>query len=133
MAEINCSTRDEYGLKAGGILTALENFSTLIGLKLEYVLFATAEEASKSLQAKDITLQEALSSVNLVLAFYRRQRTDEAFNSFYENVVLTAQDLHIGEPKLPRYRRPPARIVVATLILFVLHVTTIVRSTAIYS
>ena len=82
MAEINSTTHDEYGLKAGGILSALEKFSTLFGLKLGHILFATAEEVSKSLQAKDTTLQQALSSVNLASAFYRRQRTDEEFNRF---------------------------------------------------
>ena len=34
MSEVNATTRDEYGLKAGGILAALEKFSTLFGLRL---------------------------------------------------------------------------------------------------
>ena len=87
MAEINSTTHDEYGLKAGGILTALETFWTLFGLQLGHVLFAAAEEVSKSLQAKDTTLQEALSAVNLASAFYMRQRTHEAFNRIYNSVV----------------------------------------------
>ena len=75
MTEINSTTHDEYGLKAGGIVSALEKFSTLFGLKLGHILFGTAEEVSKSLQAKDTTLQQALSTINLASAFYRRQRT----------------------------------------------------------
>ena len=110
MAEINSTTHDEYGLKAGAILTALEKFGTLFGLKLGRVLSAAAEEVSESLQAKDTTLQTALSAVNLASAFYRRQRTHEAFNRIYDSVVETAQHLVIGEPQLPRNRRPPARI-----------------------
>ena len=62
MSEVNATTRDEYGLKAGGILAALEKFSTLFGLRLAFLLFATAEEVSKGLQAKDTTLQQALAS-----------------------------------------------------------------------
>jgi hypothetical protein len=80
MEEINHSTHDEYGLKAKGILTAMEKFDTLFGLKLGYLLFGAAEEVSKCLQAKDISLQEALSAVNLASGFYKRQRTDEAFD-----------------------------------------------------
>ena len=110
MTEINNTTHDEYGLKAAGILASLEKFSTLFGLKLGYILFAAAEQVSKSLQAKDTTLQEALSSVNLAASFYRRQRTVEAFDRFYDDVVAMAEDLNIGEPVLPRQRRPPARI-----------------------
>ena len=51
MSEINSTTHDKYGLKAGGILASLEKFSTLFGMKLGHILFATAEEVSKSLQA----------------------------------------------------------------------------------
>ena len=42
--EVNATTRDEYGLKAGGIVAALEKFSTLFGLRLGFLLFATAED-----------------------------------------------------------------------------------------
>ena len=91
-------------------MTALETFWTLFGLQLGHVLFAAAEEVSKSLQAKDTTLQEALPAVNLASAFYMRQRTHEAFNRIYNSVVETAKHLVIGEPQLPRNRRPPARI-----------------------
>ena len=86
MAEINSTTHNEYGLKAGGIVSTLENFSTLFGLRLGHILFGTAEEVSKSLQANDTTLQQPLSSINLASAFYRRQRTDKEFNRFYDNL-----------------------------------------------
>lgn len=47
MDEVYRSTHDEYGLKAKGILTAMERFDTLFGLKLGYLLFGAAEEVSK--------------------------------------------------------------------------------------
>ena len=43
MSEVNATTHDEYGLKAGGIVAALEKFSTLFGIRLGFLLFATAE------------------------------------------------------------------------------------------
>ncbi len=95
LEEVN-QTRDEYRLKAGGILAALEKFYILFGLKLGYLIFGTSESLSKSLQGKDTSLQEALSEVNLAKAFYRRQRKEEAFTRFYDSVVETAQDLNIG-------------------------------------
>ena len=60
MSEINSTTWDEYGLRAGGILNALEKFSMLFGLKLSYLLLSTGEVVSKGLQAKDLTIQEAI-------------------------------------------------------------------------
>ena len=108
--EVHQTTRDEYGLKAAGLLSALEKFSTLFGLKLGYLLFGASETLSKLLQGKDTTLQEALLSVSLARAFYTRQRTDDSFTRFYKDVVDTAADKNIGKPELPRYRRAPARL-----------------------
>ena len=88
--EIQQTTRDEYGLKAAGLLSALEKFSILFGLKLGYVIFGASETLSKTLQGKDTTDQEALSAVNLPISFYKRQRTNEAFCCFYDDVVKNA-------------------------------------------
>ena len=110
MGEIHDTTHDEYGLKAYGILTSLEKFDTHFGLKLAYLLFGASEEVSKSLQAKNATLQEGLASVKLASAFYKRQRTEEAFGIFFDDVVKSAEDLEIDKPQLPRYRRAPRRI-----------------------
>ena len=110
MAEINNTTCDEYGLKAADILASLEKFRILFGHKLGYVLFTAAEQVSKALQAKGTTLQEALSTVNLAAAFYRRQRTAEAFDQFYDGIVAMAKDLNIEEPVLSHQSRPPTRI-----------------------
>ena len=98
-----------YGLKAAGVLAALEKFEMLFDLKLGRLLFSAAEQTSRVLQAKDTAVQEAVSAVNATRAFYQRQRQDDAFDTFYENTVAQAQTLPIGEPKLPRYRKPPKR------------------------
>lgn len=56
MAKINSTTHDEYGLKAGAIVSALEKFSTLDSNMDE---FGTAEAVSKTLHCRrDITLQD---------------------------------------------------------------------------
>ena len=113
MEEVHSTTHDEYGLKAGGIVTALEKRDTLFGLKLGHlhILFGCAENTSKVLQAKDLLIQEAtcMSAVNVTQAFYQRQRQDDAFNVFYDSVVKGAEELEIGEPVLPRYRKAPRR------------------------
>ena len=56
-------------------------------------MFGTSESLSRTLQTKDTSLQEALAAVNLCKSFYRRQRTDEAFNRFYDEVVKCGKDL----------------------------------------
>ena len=110
LEEIKQTTRDEYGMKAGGILETLLKFQTLFGLQLAYLLFGASESLSRSLQVKDLSLQEALSAVNLAKSFYERQRNDQAFKSCHDKAVHKALELQIGEPILPRYRRAPRRI-----------------------
>ena len=44
MEEIHATTRDEYGLKAGGYLQSLEKFDILFGFKLAHTLFCAAEQ-----------------------------------------------------------------------------------------
>ncbi|XP_078613923.1 zinc finger MYM-type protein 1-like [Branchiostoma floridae x Branchiostoma japonicum] len=110
MHEVNLTTRDDYGLKAGGVLTALEKFDTLFAVRFGHRLFSAAEEVSKTLQKKDLSVQEAVSSVNALKEHYGRLRTDEAFDTFYSATVETARGLNIGEPALPRYRRQPRRL-----------------------
>ena len=109
MEDIHLNTRDEYGLKAGGILAALEKFETFFSLYLGSLLFGCAENTSKVLQAKDTSVQEAISAVRVTQSFYKRQRLDDSFERFFETTVNDARVLNIGEPVLPRFSGPPKR------------------------
>lgn len=42
LEEIHATTKDEYGLKASGLLKLLEKFDTLFGLMLSYQLFSAS-------------------------------------------------------------------------------------------
>jgi len=110
MEEVSRTTHDEYGVKANGILSVLEKFETLFGLRLGHLLFGPVEEVSKTLQGKDTAMQEAVSAVRLGKRFYEQQREDKEFDKFCDRVVEEANHLKIGEPKLPHYRRAPARL-----------------------
>ena len=109
LEDVHHNTRDEYGLKAGGLLAALEKFETFFSLKLGCLLFGCSENTSKVLQAKDITMQEAVKAISVTQSFYKRQRQDEAFNTFFDRVEQDSRSLNIGLPVLPRYRKPPQR------------------------
>ena len=109
MEEVHRTTRDEYGLKAAGVLAVLEKFEIFFGLRLGHLLFGAAEETSKALQAKDTSVKEAVTAVSVTQAFCQRQRSDKAFDEFYVRVVTQAKDLQISEPKLPTYLKPLKR------------------------
>ena len=109
MEEVHHTTRNDYALRAYGVMVAMEKFEVYFGIKLSHLLFGPAEETSKVLQAKNISLQESLGSIHTVQHFYERQRSDDAFNGFFDRLVEEANSLKIGEPKLPRYRKQPQR------------------------
>lgn len=72
-------------------------------------MFGASEQVSKVLQGKNNSLQDALSAVNAAKEFYKQQRKEEVFDLFYERVVQKAEKLEVDSPRLPRYRRCPAR------------------------
>ena len=107
--EVHATTRDEYGLKAGGLLQALEKFSTFFGLRLSHRLFSAAKQLSLTLQKKEIALQDAITAVEAAKSFFKRMHTDEEFDNFYDDTVASALEHKINQPELPRYRKRPTR------------------------
>ena len=71
-------------MKAGGILTTLEKFETLLGLS--HLLFDAAKEISKYLHTKATLLQEGVSTSDLLVAFKKCQRQE----TFYISVIESA-------------------------------------------
>ena len=109
LEEINVETHDDYGIKAGGYLAQMDNFSTYFGLKLSHLVFSGAEQLSLTLQGKDTTIQEATMAAEVMIQYLQRQRSDTCFTKFYAQVVEDSKDL-TSPPVLPRSRRPPKRI-----------------------
>lgn len=99
LEEIQQTICDDHALKAGGLLHALNQFSTLFGLKLSHLLYSAAETVSLTLQRKDITLQDTLCAVEVATAYYRRLRSEEEFDRLYDRTVVLA-DYRNGQPQL---------------------------------
>ena len=93
MEEISFTTHDECGMKTGGILASMQKFQTYFGLQLAYNLFGASESLScaRSLQTKHLSIQEAVSAVNLVKGFYKCQQTEQAFKFCYGKVVYNTE------------------------------------------
>ncbi|XP_068697297.1 zinc finger MYM-type protein 1-like [Montipora foliosa] len=109
MEDLSDTTHDEYGLRANGVLSSLDKLDSAFGLKLGYLLFGAAEQLSRTLQGKDMTLQVAITAANLAKNHYTRLRTEAEFDKFYQSCVSFSEGKS-GEPVLQRYRRAPARL-----------------------
>lgn len=87
--------------KAAGLVTCLEQFRTLFALRMCQLVFSATEQLSITLQAKAVTAEICIQARDATLAYLRRQRSEEAFNSFYDSVVEEASD-KTDEPKLAK-------------------------------
>ena len=86
---------DEYAAKGNGLAIRMENFDTYFGLKLSYLLFSVTEQLSINLQAKDITIQEAVSGAKLLVSHLKSLRTDAKYNAMKKSYVLV-KVLHLS-------------------------------------
>ena len=96
-------------MKADGMLKRLKKFSTLFGLRLSYLLFSASKELSQSLQSKDCNIQEAINSSNLTGNYYKRMRSEEEFNGFY-NCIVKESGGKSKAPFLVWQQKAPARL-----------------------
>ena len=87
------------------MFTLFREVQHLFGLKLAHILFGATEQVSLLLQRKDIAIQEALSGVDTAKAYFKRLRSEEEFERFYDASVQVAQQFSISQPVLPRRRR----------------------------
>lgn len=108
LEEIGETSNGEASQKTSGLLSLMDKFTTYFGLRLSHSIFAPTEQLSRTLQAKDISAQEATTTVTKTASYLKRQRSDAVFNEFYKRVKGEAKNLTEG-PVLPRQRRIPKR------------------------
>lgn len=82
-----------------GMAIRMENFNTFFGLKLSYLLFSVTEQLSINLQAKNITIQEAVSGAKLLVSHLKSLRND-AINTmlFMRKSYVLVEVLHLSLP-----------------------------------
>ena len=91
------------------MVSLLQCFDTFFGLHISHLIFSATERTSRSLQAQDTSVQEALSAAKLAIACIKRQRNDATYQMFYSSVVLQAKK-YTDDPVLPCYKRPPRHL-----------------------
>lgn len=108
MNEVNQTCRDENAFKAGGFARQLQQFQTFFGLQLCQVIFAPTEQLSRTLQKKDISIQEAREAARVTESFLGSQRSDDKYNRLYDRVVMESSSI-TDEAILSRKRKNPLK------------------------
>ena len=111
VCQVNEGNEAENSSRAGGVRELMTQFSTHFGLKVLYSVFGGLEQVSRTLQSKDLNIQEARRSVSLGRAYLAGLRKEEVFDNAYETARSEADDLgFVEEPRLPRAKKPPRRL-----------------------
>ena len=100
---------DEYTAKASGMAPKMNDFNIFFGLKLGYLIFCDAEQLSINIQAKDITVQEAVRGTRLLTTYLCSLRNEKKFDSFYTEVIRDCVG-QTAEPTLPRRRKRAQKV-----------------------
>lgn len=87
----------------------MEKFDTYFALRLAHLLFSAVEQFSVNLQAKDITIQEAMNGAKLLATYLKSLRNEAKFDLFYDTICHVCRNL-TEEPSLPRHRKVPKRL-----------------------
>ena len=105
---ITLSLTTSLAAKTSRMASKMDNFDTLFDLNLAYVIFSAAEQVLINIQAKDITVQEAVCGAQLLKIHLSSMRNEAKFDSFYSEVIHDSINL-TAEPTLTHQRKRPRR------------------------
>ena len=77
-------------------MARMEQFDTYFALKLARLVFLAAEQLSINMQAKDITIQEAINGAKLLTTHFKSLRNEAKFDFFYDRVIWTRMFMKIA-------------------------------------
>ena len=87
----------------------IEVLESLFGLMLGEIVFSLTDNLSCTLQSKSITACAAKNACDITCKQLMRRRSDEEFDTFWQETVSKCTKLQLSQPQLPRARRPPKR------------------------
>ena len=96
--------------QARGIMVTMEKFSFLFGVVVGEQLFSITDTLSKALQKKTMCALEAKRLAAATISSLKEKRSDDDFDTIWDDLLKKADELECEEPILPRRRRAPKRI-----------------------
>ena len=103
-----CS-QSEVKARITGVQSKMKDFDFLFGLLLGERILKHTDNLSKTLQATAMSAVEAYSVVKLCIDVFKKIRTVDDFDLFWELAKTTQNSLEVKDPALPRARKRPRR------------------------
>lgn len=80
----------------------MKTFDYLFGMVLGERLLKHTDNLSKTLQNPSLTASEGQQIAQLTIETLQQIRTVEAFDLFWQNLLLLQEELEVNEPCLPQ-------------------------------
>ena len=106
---LTVTTDTEAKARIRGISAQMRTFEFFFGAVLGEMILRHTDNLSSTLQHKTISAAEGQEIARMTVETLKSTRTDESFESFWDNVNLKAMSLDIAEPRLPRQHKRPRR------------------------
>ena len=103
-----CS-QSEVKARIIGVQSKMKDFDFLYGLLLSERILKHTDNLSKTLQATAMSAVEAYGVAKLCIDVFKKIRTDEDYDLFWELANTTQKSLNVKDPALPRARKRPRR------------------------
>ena len=92
-----------------GVRTMMSKFDFLFGCTVGKTLLNQTYNLSQTLQNPKLSALEAQTIARDTVPTLKKDRTENAFNMFWDSVTIRQKQLSIDDPVLPRKRKLPAR------------------------
>jgi len=99
----------EAGTKANGLATVMQTFDFFFSLITAKTIFEATELLSKTVQSETMNVTGACKAADKTCQLLQHSREDHEWTNLWASAVSKAQVLGIGDPEVPRARRPPRR------------------------
>lgn len=92
-----------------GVQSQMHSFDYFFGVYVLQLLLRHSDNLSKSLQNPNLTASDGQALAHLSINTLNKLRSDDAFDSFWQNLQRDANSLGLPEPVMPRKRKKPER------------------------
>lgn len=97
-----------------GFLSHFEKFDKFFILETLRQVFTILEDTSTQLQGSQLNFGKAESIITTLKGIFETARSSNRFDTLWNAATISAQNMELDQPELPRKRRMPARKTVGT-------------------
>ena len=108
------SSDSETHARVNGVQAMMETFEYLFGLSLGERILKHTDNLSRTIQNPSLTAFEAQELAKKTMQTLQSIRNEEAYDLFWERMLILKAEKKVNDPVLPRKRRAPARIEVGS-------------------